>query len=505
MLNTFHFSLFIFDFTLFTFSYHNQITTNLENMKRKPHNDKGRRDFLKTAGLGGLGLGAMAIAPYENQLEYLTSKVNRNSSPSELRITDLRIAEIGGVIFRTPIVRIDTNQGISGYGDVRDGAAKEYALMLKSRILGENPCNVEKIFKLIKQFANHGRLGGGVSGVETALWDLAGKAYGVPVYQLLGGKYRDRVRVYADTEVVADPHEYARLMKRTRVDKGYTSLKMDLGMELISRVGGSDVLVNTHAHVPYGDRRLQSQYSPRQGEYGQIKHPFTRVQITEKGLDLFEEYVRVMRETVGYEVQLGIDHTGHFDKNEAIKLCRRMEKYTLAYMEDLIPWFYFDDWRDITEATTTPTMTGEDIFGLEGFKELIDKRAVNLVHPDLGSAGGILETKRIVDYAAENGIASNLHYAGSPLGMLASVHAAAACQYIGVLEHHSVDEPDFDNLITGIEKPLVQNGYINVPEAPGLGAEPVYEMLQKYLIEGEELFAPTPEWNQIRSWDRTWS
>ena len=135
----------------------------------------------------------------------------------------------------------------------------------------------------------------------------------------------------------------------------------------------------------------------------------------------------------------------------------------------------------------------------------IDKRAVNLIHPDLGSTGGILETKRIVDYGAEQGVAANLHYAGSPLGMLASVHAAAACEYIGVLEHHSVDEPDFDNLITGIEKPLVQNGYIPVPESPGLGAEPNYDMLEKYLAEGEELFAPTSEWDQINSWDRLWS
>lgn len=474
-------------------------------MNKMDNNGVNRRTFIKTAGLGGISLGTMAMAPYRNQLEHVTGRVNRHSSPSELRITDMRIAEIGGVIIRTPIVRIDTNQGISGYGDVRDGAAKEYALMLKSRIVGENPCNVEKLFKIIKQFGYHGRQGGGVSGVETALWDLAGKAYGVPVYQLLGGKYRDRVRVYADTTGHDDPHEFARVMKRTRVDQGYTALKMDIGMERISRVGGPGVLVNTHAHTPLGDRRLQSQYSSSRGEYGQINHPFTRVQITEKGLDLFEEYVRVMRETVGYEIQLGIDHTGHFDKNEAIKLCRRMEPYTLAYMEDLIPWMYTDDWRDITMSTTTPTKTGEDIFGLEGFKELVDKRAVNIIHPDLGSTGGILETKRIVDYAAEGGVVSNLHYAGSPLGMLASVHAAAACEYIGVLEHHSVDEPDFDNLVTGIEKPLVQNGYIHVPETPGLGVEPDYDMLEKYLIEGEELFAPTPEWDEIRSWDRLWS
>jgi len=145
------------------------------------HTRPGRRDFLRTAGLSGLTLGAMTSAPLEARVEFLTQQVNRRSSPSELRITDLRIAEVGGIPFRCPIIRIDTNQGISGYGEVRDNGPKEYALFLKSRILGENPCNVEKLFRVIRQFGHHGRQGGGVSGVETALWDLAGKAYGVPV------------------------------------------------------------------------------------------------------------------------------------------------------------------------------------------------------------------------------------------------------------------------------------------------------------------------------------
>jgi hypothetical protein len=209
----------------------------------------GRRQFLETAGLTGLSLGTLTMARPEAQVEHLAQNVNRSSQPSELRITDLRIAEVGGIPFRCPIIRIDTNQGISGYGEVRDNGPKEYALMLKSRILGENPCNVEKIFRIIKQFGHHGRQGGGVAGVETALWDLAGKAYGVPVYQMLGGKYRDRVRLYADTTSLPDPHAFGRLMKETRVDAGYTALKMDLGVELISRAGGEGVLVNSRAWV----------------------------------------------------------------------------------------------------------------------------------------------------------------------------------------------------------------------------------------------------------------
>jgi len=162
---------------------------------------KNRRSFLKKAGMGGLGLGLLTRASAEEQLEYLTQNVSRYSGPTDLRITDMRIAQVGNV----PIVKLYTNQGVHGLGDVRDGADKRYALMLKSRILGENPCNVERIFKLIKQFGDHGRQGGGVSGVEMALWDLTGKVFNVPLYQLLGGKYRDKVRIYVDTPTVNDP------------------------------------------------------------------------------------------------------------------------------------------------------------------------------------------------------------------------------------------------------------------------------------------------------------
>jgi len=471
------------------------------NVEEKRNN--GRRKFIKRAGMGGLGLGSLLMAPYSNQIEHLSSKVNRNSSPSDLKITDMRIAEIGGIPFRTPIIRIDTNQGISGYGEVRDGGAKEYALFLKSRILGENPCNVEKIFKIIRQFAHHGRQGGGVSGVETALWDLTGKAYGVPVYQLLGGKYRDRVRLYADTAGARDPHEFARRMKTTRVDKGYTALKMDIGIELISHI--PDALANTREHAPGGERRLQSQYSSERGKYGQIEHPFTRVQITPTGLEAMEEYVKVMRDTIGYEIPLGIDHTGHFDTDEAIKLCRQFEPYTLSYMEDLVAWNWIDKWREITRSTTTPTQTGEDIFGLEGgFKELIDKQAVNIVHPDLGSAGGILETKRIGDYAEGGGIAMNLHYAGSPIGFFASVHAAAATQNFFSLEHHSVENDAWYSLISD-DTVVFDSGYVPVPEKPGLGFELNMEAVRENLIDGAGFFDPTPEWDEIRSWDRIWS
>lgn len=451
-----------------------------------------RRTFLKKAGLGGLGLGLLMHSSAEEQIEYLTQNVGRYSGPSDLKITDMRIAQVGNV----PIIKIYTNQGVHGLGDVRDGADKRYALMLKSRILGENPCNVERIFKIIKQFGDHGRQGGGVSGVEMALWDLCGKAYNVPLYQLLGGKYRDRVRIYVDTPTVNDPEEFAGKMKG-RIDQGFTILKMDIGIGLIKDIPGT--LTNTEH---WDEMRGWEQ---TKGSYGLTMHPFTRVQITEKGIAEMVKYLAAMREQVGWEVPVAVDHLGHMGLNSMIRLGKAFEPYNIAWLEDLIPWQYADQWKEISEAINVPTLTGEDIYLKQGFRELIEKRAVDMVHPDPVSAGGYLETKRIGDFAEEHGMAMALHHASSPVSFMGCVHTAAATENFVALEHHSVDNPWWEDLVTGIEKPLVDRGYVRVPEKPGVGVELNEEVVKEHLKKGEELFAPTEEWDARQSWDRQWS
>jgi len=458
----------------------------------KMDNSTNRRSFLKKAGLGGLSLGMMINSPIEDQIDYLTQDVKRYSGPSDLTITDMRIAVVGNV----PIVKIYTNQGVYGLGDVRDGADKRYALMLKSRILGENPCNVERIFKIIKQFGDHGRQGGGVSGVEMALWDLTGKVYGVPLYQLLGGKYRDRIRIYVDTPTVKDPEEFANKMKE-RKEQGFTIMKMDIGIGLVKDIPGTLTNMKT-----WGEMRGWSQ---KNGSYGSTMHPFTRVQITEKGIDEMVKYVAAMRDTIGWEIPVGIDHVGHMGVNSMIRLGRAFEPYNIAWLEDLIPWQYTDQWKEISMAIEVPTLTGEDIYLKEGFRDLIEKRAVDMVHPDPVSAGGYLETKRIGDFAQEHGIAMALHHASSPITFIGCVHTAAATENFVALEHHSVDNVWWEDLVTGLNKPLVKNGYVEVPDKPGVGLELNEDAVMEHLRKGEELFAPTEEWNEKRSWDRQWS
>src|SRR5690349_13890786 len=169
---------------------------------------------------------------------HIEDHVNTSSRPSDLRITDMRIANLVGMPMDVSLIRIDTNQGISGYGEVRDWASKTYALMLKSRIIGENPCNVDKIFRKIKQFGHHARQAGGVCGIEMALMDLAGKAYGVPAYQLAGGKFRDKVLCYCDTDSVMDGKQMGERLKK-RMERGFKFLKMDIGIGLLEGVPGT--------------------------------------------------------------------------------------------------------------------------------------------------------------------------------------------------------------------------------------------------------------------------
>ncbi|MGH8629930.1 MAG: mandelate racemase/muconate lactonizing enzyme family protein, partial [Burkholderiales bacterium] len=266
-------------------------------------------------------LGGMPIQP----LEAYPQNANRNSRPSELKITDMRMAVVAKAQFTCPLIRIDTNQGIYGLGEVRDGASKTYALFLKSRILGENPCNIDKIFRKLKQFGHHARQGGGVCAVEMALWDLAGKAYGVPVYQMLGGKFRDRVRLYADTDMSPDPKVYAKRMKE-RLDKGFTFLKMDLGIRLVAKTPGA--ITQPLGQLPQEVFRTQ--------------HMFTGIEVTDKGIGMMADYVAAVREIIGMEVPLAADHFGHIGVNSCIRLGRALEKHNMAWLEDMIPWQYTD-------------------------------------------------------------------------------------------------------------------------------------------------------------------
>jgi len=425
--------------------------------------------------------------------------VKQYSRPSELKITDVRAATVGWEGWRFPIVRIDTNQGLSGYGEVRDGASKTYALLLKSRLLGENPCNVDKVFRKIKQFGHHARQGGGVCGIEMALMDLAGKAYGVPAYVLAGGKFRDAIRMYCDTPNEPTGEAMGQKLKE-RLKRGFTMLKMDVSIQPL--IGVKDALT-----YPAGFLKTEDGTElDRMLDINSIQHPYTHVRLTPKGIQLLCEYVEQVRNVVGYEVPIAADHFGHIGVDDCIRLGEALGPFNLAWLEDMVPWQFTEQWVQMERALKTPVCTGEDIYLKEGFMPLLQAHAVNVIHPDLATSGGILETKKIGDLAQEHGVSMALHMAGTPVSTMAAVHCAAATENFIALEHHFTEVPFWGDFIEGLPKPIIQNGYIPVPDAPGLGFTLNEEAVKEHLIpEDRGFFEPTPQWDSEKSWDRLWS
>jgi L-alanine-DL-glutamate epimerase-like enolase superfamily enzyme len=431
----------------------------------------------------------------QDHVGIVENAVNTYSRPTELKITDIRAAVVCSN-YDYPIIRIDTNQGVYGIGEVRDAGHKENALQFKSFLLDQNPCNVDMIFRTIKRFGNWGREGGGVSGIELALWDLVGKVYGVPCYQFLGGKYRDRVRIYADTPAPGErtPEGYVERVLG-RKEMGITFIKFDVGLHVLE------------GYVEGGVAGSPTRYEHDIGRRWTARGSAGGTQLTDKGIARFTEIVAAVREAVGWETPLAVDHFGAITVNDGIRLGRALEPYGLAWMEDIIPWWDVEGNLEVTRAIQVPTLNGEDIYLWEGWREMIEKRAIDIIHPDLLTAGGMLETKKIADHAERYGLPTALHFAGSPIAFMANLHCAAAIPSFIALEHHGLDLPFWRNLVTGLPDDYLEDGYVRVPEKPGLGVDLNYEGIEANL-RFPGLFEPTDDWNTPRLgfWqpDRRW-
>ena len=450
--------------------------------------------------------------------EIISGNVNTLSSPSQLKIADLRVCNINGAPKHCPLIKIYTNQGIVGYGEVRDASSATYALMLKSRLVGENPCNVDKLFRRIKQFGGHSRQGGGVSGVEIALWDIVGKAYGVPLYQLLGGKFRDKVRMYCDTDVEGKhTGRDMGLALKARMEAGYTFLKMDLGIELMIDEPGC---LNAPAGFledikKYSMKAINHQHGSidrdlmlgKNYEIFTIPHHATGIHVTEKGLDYLENYVREVREVIGYEIPLAIDHLGHIAITDCIRVARRLEPYNIAWLEDVAPWHLTDHYVKIANSTTVPICTGEDIYLHENFEPLLSRGGVSVVHPDMLTIGGALEMKKLGDMCDKYGVALAIHMAESPIACMAAIQTAAALQNVLAVEFHSIDCAWWNDIALGIDNPLIKDGFATVSDKPGLGIDALNEeLLAEHMHEKyPDMWKSTEEWDLEWANDRTWS
>jgi L-alanine-DL-glutamate epimerase-like enolase superfamily enzyme len=393
--------------------------------------------------------------------------INKYSAPSDLKITDIRALRIAAN-FDYPIIKIFTNQDVYGLGEVRDAGNENLALGMKPLLVGKNPLNISGILQTVRPYAGPGRQGGGFSAIDIALHDITGKVFGVPVWRLLGDKKRDRVRMYCDTTGTSDPKKYGERMV-ARMKQGFTFFKMDVTTNF---VGVKPGYLDTEG-VP-----------------------------TDKGLEYGGELIGAVRDAIGWEKPLSVDASSLKcgTVHDGIRAAKAFEKYRLSWLEDLFYTGGFWRWKDFKEIkahTSTPLLTGEDAFGLEeGFQPLIDNRAIDIIHADHGTSGGCRETKRIADYAYDRErIPTAIHMAGSPLATIAAVHTAATLDDFVAMECHAVDFISWwSQLVTGISQPIIKDGYIAVPDAPGLGVE-LNEPVVKEHLRTPGFFDPTTKWD----------
>jgi L-alanine-DL-glutamate epimerase-like enolase superfamily enzyme len=388
--------------------------------------------------------------------------VNKFSTPSDLKITDIRACLVAAN-FDYPIIRIDTNQGVYGLGECFAGSTMAAALVLKAHLIGKNPLDIEGILgnygrgRGIRGSAGHDFWNTGYGAVDLALHDIAGKVYGVPAWRLLGNKIRDRILIYCDTVGSTDAKIYAQQML-ARKKLGFKFFKMDLYTHMVADRPG--------AVMPSG-------------------------LATQKGLDYLCEYIKAVKDAIGWEAPLAADHFGNMNATDAIRYAKAFEPYNMAWAEDLLDWRDWRGYKRIREASSTKLLTGELAFGLEeGFLNLLDNDAIDLIQPDIIASGGLREIKRIGDYAHTKGVQVVIHQPGSPIGQIAAAHLASTLRNFLVCETHAVDEPWWNDLVTGLPKPTVNNGYVAVPDAPGLGLE-LNEPVLKEHLRYPEYFAPS--------------
>ena len=391
-----------------------------------------------------------------------------------MKITDLKCTVFG----QNPVVRIMTDEGISGYAEVE--ASKHYLkphiLFYKPFILGEDPTNVERVMLKIRRLGSFKPWGSAVSAIEMALWDIAGKAAGLPVYKLLGGKVRDRVRVYNGAvrfEMSGyTPQDYAENMARMKAAReGFSIIKQGIGFH--------SSMPAQFPNFSYGEAREGGFHA-------------NRGLLTERGLKYVIACVEAMKEVLGDEVGLALDCGPGWTVPDAIRLAKALEPLNVMWLEDLltgdyVPYVSAGVYREVTRSTSTPIHTGEQIYLRQNFMELIEQQAVNIIGPDPCDVGGIAELKWIAEYADLHGILVAPHGTGDGLiGLAALVQMSAALPQNYIAFEYPVGRPAWwYDIVRGLPDPIVVDSFIEVWDRPGMGVEFDERAASKYLPEGD--------------------
>lgn len=396
-----------------------------------------------------------------------------------MKIVDVKCAVIG----KSPVVRIVTDAGISGFAQAETWKPflKPHVLALRQALIGEDPTLVERCMLKIRQRGGFKPWGAAISILETALWDVAGKAAGLPIHKLLGGKVRDRVRVYNGSIRFPltghRPEDYADdLRMMMALPEGFTIIKQPIGFHSAMK-----------REVPgffYGEANA----SPFHGA-------LDRGMITEKGLRVIVDAVAAMAEVAGDKVGLALDCGPGSLLGDAIRLARRLEPYAPLWLEDLLsgdytPWVNAASYRDLTRASPVPIHTGEQIYLRQNFKELIETNAVHVIGPDPADVGGLAELKWIAEYASLHDIAIAPHgTANGLLGLAALVQVSATLPSNFIAFEYTTGDPDWwYDIVEGLPDPIVKDGMITVWDGPGLGVNLIPERAKRYLAPDDADF-----------------
>jgi galactonate dehydratase len=386
-----------------------------------------------------------------------------------MKITDVQACVIGrqeehsgGSVWT--FVRIYTDEGIVGTGECNSGgpgysgfATKAAILAMRDRIIGEDPFNINLIYEKLRR---NGRYGGSseaplifaLTGIDNALYDICGKALGVPIYKLLGGKFRDKIRLYADCHAGEEDDVKAYAEKALSViDQGFSAVKFDV------------------------DHTGTGKLDPYNWTVGA------------KEMTHIIDLIAGIREAIGYELDLAIDCHGQFDLPSAITLAKAVEPLRLLWLEEPVPAENIDALAQVKATTSTVICTGENQYTRFEFLELFRKHATDVIMPDLAKAGGIAEAKRIADIADAHYIPIAPHNVSSPLGMMAACHVCASVPNFLVLELHALGISWWNDLCDG-DKPFVENGFMTVSERPGIGVELNDKVAKSLLWNGDTYF-----------------
>ena len=385
-----------------------------------------------------------------------TMGLTADRGPCDVEITDVQTAMVDGN-FPWTLVRVYTDSGVTGTGEAYWGAGvPELIERMTPFLLGENPLDIDRLYEhLVQKMSGEGSVEGvtvtAISGIEVALHDLAGKLLDVPAYQLLGGKYRDEVRVYCDchTESEADPAACADEAERVVEDLGYDALKFDLD-------------------VPSGHEKDRANRHLRPGE---IRHK----------VDIVEQVTERVRD----RADVAFDCHWSYSGDGARRLADAIEEYDVWWLEDPVPPENLAVQKEVTTGTVTPIAAGENRYRVTEQRRLIEDGAVDIVAPDLPKVGGMRETRKIADVANQYYVPVAMHNVSSPVATMASAQVGAAIPNTLAVEFHSYELDWWSDLV---EESVIDDGSVEIPEKPGLGVTLDMDTVADHLVDGEELF-----------------